>query len=102
MDPFPFTDAAGRTWHVFDYIVVGVGQIAKKRAVPIGDYRSEARAFVPVNREGPVLVYSFGAVAYRDDLRPKFLEDELRFAKPLGATAADRMQGDNASAEKHA
>jgi hypothetical protein len=39
-----------------------------------------------------VLVYSFGPVAYRDDLRPKFLEDQLRFAKPLNATAAERME----------
>jgi hypothetical protein len=65
----------------------------RRRAVPIGDWRSEARAFVPVNRDGPVLVYSFGPVGYRDDLRPKFLEDQLRFAKPLRATAGERMDG---------
>lgn len=93
MEPYSFTDAAGRKWHVFDYRVVASGPDAKKRAVPIGHWSSEARAFVPVNREGPILIYSFGAVAYRDDLRPRFLEDELRFAKPLNASAGERMTG---------
>ncbi len=87
MGPFAFTDAGGRCWHVYDFRSVD----RQRRAVPIGDWRSEARAFVPADGVGPVLVYSFGPVAYRDDLRPAFLENELRFAKPLHASAGDRM-----------
>jgi len=87
MDPWPYTDALGQAWYVYDFRSVE----RRRRAVAIGDWRSEARAFVPVNRDGPVLVYAFGPVAYRDDLRPKFLEDQLRYAKPLSATAAQRM-----------
>ncbi len=74
MEPWPYTDALGRAWHVYDVRSVE----GRRRAVPIGDWRSEARAFVPVNRVAPILVYSFGPVAYRDDLRAKFLEDQLR------------------------
>jgi hypothetical protein len=87
MEPHLFTDATGRRWHVYDFRSVE----RRRRRVPIGDWRSEARAFVPAGSDGPVLVYSFGPVAYRDDLRPRFLEDQLSFAKPLGASAADRM-----------
>lgn len=89
MEPYPFTDANGRAWHVYDFRLVE----GRKRAVPIGDRRSEARAFVAADGNGPVLVYSFGPVAYRDDLRPTLLENELRFAKPLHATTAERMRG---------
>jgi hypothetical protein len=84
-----FTDAVGRCWHVYDFRSVD----RRRRAVPIGDWRSEARAFVPVVGDGPVLVYAFGPVAYRDELQAKFLNDQLRFAKPLGASAASRMNG---------
>jgi len=93
MEPYPFTDAAGRAWHIFDYRVINAGAQAKKRAVPIGHWSAEARAFVPASGEGVILVYPFGPVAYRDDLRPRFLEDQLRFAKPLNATAGERMRG---------
>jgi hypothetical protein len=79
MEPYLFTDALGRAWDVFDFKTVA----GRKRGVPIGHWSAEARAFVPVGRDGPVLVYPFGPVAYRDDLRPRFLENELRFAKPL-------------------
>lgn len=89
MEPWPYTDALGRAWHVYDVRSAA----GRRRAVPIGDCRSEARAFVPAGGDGPVLVYSFGAVAYRDDLRPKFLEDQLRFAEPLDASAAARLRG---------
>ena len=89
IEPYPFTDGSGRRWHVFDFHSVA----GRRRAVPIGDWRSEARAFVPVDGVGPVLVYAFTAVAYRDDLRPRFLESELRYAKPLHASAGERMRG---------
>ena len=89
MEPLPYTDAAGRGWRVYDFRLVG----GRRRAVPVGDWRSEARAFVPVDGCGPVLVYSFGPVAYRADLLPRLLEDQLRFAKPLHANAGDRIAG---------
>lgn len=85
MEPWPYTDALGRAWHVYDFRSVE----RRRREVPIGDWRSEARAFVPVKRDGPVLVHSLGPVAYRDDLRAKFLADQLRFAKPIYGSAGD-------------
>ena len=48
-------------------------------------------AFVAVD-DGTVLVYQFGYVAYHVT-EPKILADELRFAKPLNATAAQHMTG---------
>ena len=36
--------------------------------------------------------YPFNATPYRDT-EPRTLEDQLRFAKPLTASAADRMTG---------
>ena len=92
MEPYPFVDALGRGWHVYDYRVVGVGHDAKKRAVPVGHYSAEARAFVPIGRDAPVLVYAFNVTPYRDT-NARTLEGQLRFAKPLNASAAVRMMG---------
>jgi hypothetical protein len=92
MEPFPFTDAQGRAWHVYDFKVVNSGPLAKKRAVPIGDWSAEARAFVPVSRVGPVLIHNFGLTPYRGTTA-RTLEQQLHFSKPLGASAAERMQG---------
>jgi hypothetical protein len=79
---------------VYDYRVVGSGPTAHKRAVPIGHWSAEARAFVPDGRDGPILVYAFGPVAYHDSPpKSSLLEGELRFAKPLNATAGERMSG---------
>jgi hypothetical protein len=58
-------------WHVCDFRSVD----RKRRAVPIGDWRGEARTFAPVNGADEVLVYSFGPVV----------------ANPLGASARTRM-----------
>jgi hypothetical protein len=84
--PFPFTDAGGRAWHVYDFKVVA----GRKRAVPINDWSAEARAFVAVDT-GEVRVYK-GYFSYRST-EPKILANELHFAKPLRATAAERMSG---------
>lgn len=87
VDPFPYTDAHGRAWHVYDYHVVR----DRKRALPINDSRAETRAFVPVGG-GTVMVYEFGRVAYRT-MEPKLVEYQLAAAKPLGATAGEPLSG---------
>ena len=83
--PFRYVDASGRAWDVYDFKTVA----GRKKRVPINRWDAEARAFVGVN-SGVVLAYRFGYIAYRCT-EPKLLEDQLRFAKPLNATAAERM-----------
>jgi len=87
MDPFPFTDSIGRTWHVYDYHVVR----GRRRALPINDYRAERRAFVPV-AGGTVLIYEFLPVSYHST-EPKLVHDQLRIAKAIDASAGERMNG---------
>jgi hypothetical protein len=82
-----FDDADGRAWTVIDYRVDG----RKKKRVPIGDARAGGRAFVPDGWSGEVMLYAFGAVAYHTT-EPRILADQLRFAKPAGANALERMQ----------
>ena len=86
MEPFPFTDASGRAWHVFDFKIIA----GKKRAVPINRWDAEARAFIAVDT-GEVRIYT-GYFSYHST-EPKILANELRFSKPLNATAAMRMTG---------
>jgi hypothetical protein len=87
MEPHPYTDAKGRAWHVYDFWVVG----NRKRALPINDRRAEKRAFVPVGG-GTVMIYEFGLTSYRT-MAPKLVEDQLRSAKPIDATAGERLNG---------
>jgi hypothetical protein len=95
---FPFTDGQGRSWLVYDFKTVE----RRRRGVPVGHWSAEARAFVPVDQQGPVLIYTFGAVAYHEfPPRAKMLENELRFARPLNATAADRMAGADRASTDH-
>jgi hypothetical protein len=84
MEPHLFTDPTGRRWHVFDFKIVG----GRKRAVPINRWDAEARAFIAVDT-GEVRVYS-GYFSYHST-ESKILANELHFAKPPHATAADRM-----------
>ncbi len=92
MEPHIFTDVAGRAWEVIDYrIEPRPGQRPVKRRVPLGDWKAEGRAFVPVGREGPVLLHHFGYTAYREPT-PKTLNSQLDSAKPATATPAERMQ----------
>ena len=77
-DAFPFVDSEGRRWGVVDFRVAG----DRKMRVPIGDWRAEARAFIPDDADAPVIHYRFGLVVYRTTA-PKILADQLRFAKPM-------------------
>ena len=86
MKPFPFTDTRGRAWHVYDFKVVA----GRKRAVPINAWDAEARAFVAVDT-GEVRIYK-GYFSYHST-EPRILANEFRFAKPLSASAAERMTG---------
>lgn len=89
MEPYRFTDSRGRAWDVYDF---KIGPDRKRRAVPINHPSSEGRAFVSPDRT-TVLIYTFRLVEYRVT-EAKFLEDQLRFAKPLNANAAERMSRD--------
>ena len=86
MEPYLFTDASGRAWNVYDFKVIA----GRKRAVPINAWDAEARAFVAVDT-GEVRIYS-GYFSYHST-EPKILANELHFAKPLGASAGERMTG---------
>jgi hypothetical protein len=88
MKPVPFTDAAGREWGVFDYVVVGVGSDAKRQALPVGDLNAKARAFVPMRWVGPVMVYIFDPAGFHGATSRSF-ESQLRDAKPIGPPAVD-------------
>jgi hypothetical protein len=91
MKPHPFTDASGRDWGVFDFIEVGVGRDRQRKAVPVGDGRAEARAFVPMRWIGPVMIYMFGPVAFHG-ATPRTFESQLHYARPLGVPAVDTVQ----------
>jgi len=87
MEPNPYTDAKGRAWHVYDFCVVR----DRKRALPINDRRAEKRAFVPVGG-GTVMIYEFGFTSYHT-MEAKLVENQLRTAKPIDATAGERLNG---------
>ncbi len=88
MQPFPFVDARGRAWHVYDYVVTGWGLSARKRSLVIGDRNAERRAFVPVGRRGPVMVYALNHGAWHGT-ESRTLESQLYYSKPLNATAGE-------------
>lgn len=86
---FMFTDAAGFSWSVVDFdqhLLTG-----KKKRRPLGAWDANGRAFVPIGRKAPVMLYEFGRVAYHDT-EARTLAAQLAAAKPATATAAERMQ----------
>lgn len=84
--PHRYVDATGRAWDVYDFRVVA----GHKKRVPINRCDAEARAFVAVDT-GEVLIYK-GYFSYHST-NPQILANELHFAKPLHATAGERMMG---------
>ena len=93
MDASIFTDAAGREWSVIDYRVIPspLGERGRKKRVPLVDRRAEGRAFLPIGRDGPVMLHRFGLTPYHD-VAPRTLQQQLDVAKPSTATAAERME----------
>jgi hypothetical protein len=83
---YRFVDDAGKEYDVFDF-KTGAGH--RRRRVPLNHWSAEARAFVPVDG-GPVLIASFVPFGHHTTER-KLMLDQLRFAKPLHANAAERM-----------
>lgn len=88
MQPFPFVDARGRAWHVYDYVVTAWGSSARKRSLVIGDRKAGCRAFVPVGRQGPVMVYPLDHGSWHGT-ESRTLESQLYYSKPLNATAGE-------------
>src|ERR1051325_5595625 len=73
-----FIDVRGRRWKLYEFSFVD----RKKVKRPIGDHRSEARAFVPYGWKGDVMIYAFGQIAYRE-ITDRLLQQQLDAAKPL-------------------
>jgi hypothetical protein len=82
-----WSDADGRAWEVVDYHFAG----GKRKKIELGHWSAEGRAFVPHQRAGTVLLFEFSRVAYRDTA-PRTLAAQFAMAKPVGSTAAERMQ----------
>lgn len=70
MRSFRFTDDAGHEWDVIDFKFAG--DFKRKKRLPVGDRGADGRAFVPIGRDGPVMLHEFGTIAYRD-LKPRTL-----------------------------
>jgi hypothetical protein len=81
-----FADCKGHRWTVIDYRVVR----GKKKGVTLGSWTAEGRAFVPAGWDGAVTLRPFGHFDYHDT-DPRTLEGQLDFAKPVGSSAAERM-----------
>ena len=84
MQPFLFVEGRGWAWHVYDYVVVGHGAGARKRSLSVGDRHAEGRAFVPLRRHGPVMVYSLVHGSWHGTER-RTLESQLYYSKPFNA-----------------
>lgn len=78
-------------WEVIDF----VGARGARKKVELGHWTGEGRAFIPIDREGPVMLYSFGLVAQRGT-DSRNLANLLSNAKPARASAGDRMQSNDA------
>jgi hypothetical protein len=86
---YRFVDDEGREFDLYDF---STGPDRRRRRVALNDRSAEARAFVPLDG-GPVLIATFGPTGYHTTDR-KLVLDQLQFAKPLNANAAERMTGD--------
>lgn len=88
MQPFSFIDTRGRVWHVYDYVVTGWGPSVRRRSLVIGDRNAENRAFVPVGREGPVMIYPLSHGSWHGT-ESRTLESQLHYSKPLNAPVGE-------------
>lgn len=87
-----FIDRLGRAWTVVEYrLEHGQRKRVPFKDIPMGDRCAEGRAFIPRGWEGDVLLYRFGAVAYRT-ISQRTLRSQLDDAHRVGATPAERMQ----------
>lgn len=84
-EPFPWTDAAGTEWLVYDFSVRELpGGGYQRPRYPIGSDRAEYRAFKSGDR---VLCFRFGSTSDRD-ARPSVLERQLAEAKDIREAGA--------------
>lgn len=87
-EPFVWTDEGGREWEVIDCWRPDL--TGPRKRLPLKSWRAETRAFVPHGREGDIMLFEFGRIAYRDTT-DRILREQLKCAKRVGATAAERM-----------
>jgi hypothetical protein len=80
---FTFADDADLDWAVVDYS----GTPDTREPMSLGNPNADGRAFIPVDRDGPVLLYHLGRETYRDTERRTLL-NQLHFAKPAPADRA--------------
>lgn len=83
-----WTDEEGKAWGIVDCWRPGLA--GPRKRLPLGSTKAEFRAFVPHKREGPVMVFTFGRIAYHETA-DRFLRGQLRFAKPAAANTRERM-----------
>lgn len=77
---------------MYDYVVTGWGSSATKRRLAIGDRKAESRAFVPVGRQGAVMVYPFDHGAWHGT-ESRTLESQLYYSKPFNETPLKAERG---------
>lgn len=88
-DSLIWTDADGLAWEIIDWHRPGLE--GKRKRLPLGSHKAEGRAFVPHERDGTIVIFEFGRIAYRDT-KDRTLATQLKGAKPATARAVDRMQ----------
>lgn len=93
VQPFSFVDARGGVWHVYDYVVTGWGPSARWRCLVIGDRNAENRAFIPVGRRGPVMVYPLRHGSWRGT-ESRTLESQVHYSKPLNEPVGEPPTGE--------
>jgi hypothetical protein len=71
------------------------GERGKKKRLPLGDWKAEGRAFVPVDRDGFAMLHRLGLTPYHD-VGTRTLQQQLDLSKPSTATRAERMQRNSA------
>lgn len=83
-----WTDEQGRAWEVVDCWRQNLD--GPRKRLPLRSHQAEMRAFVPQSHESPVMIYTFGRIAYRETT-DRILRDQLSLAKPTGANTRGRM-----------
>lgn len=83
-----WTDPTGLAWEIIDWH--RPDPAGKRKRLELGAWNSDGRAFVPHERDGDVMIFEFGRIAYRDT-SDRNLREQLRCAKRATAKAVERM-----------
>lgn len=61
-----WTDPVGRQWKIVDFKRENLDPKAPAKRVPLGHWSAEGRSFWPHGWDGPIMLYDFGRIAYRE------------------------------------